>query len=32
MISNPEFKDLADRMLKEYLEIVESGRPTAPAR
>jgi arylsulfatase A-like enzyme len=32
MINEPEFNELADRMFKEYLEIVESGRATAPGR
>ena len=28
-IESPEGKSLTDSMLKEYLEIVDSGRPTA---
>lgn len=31
-IDSPEGKSAADAMLKEYLEIIESGRPTSPSR
>ncbi|WP_442505231.1 sulfatase family protein [Novipirellula sp. SH528] len=32
LLKNPEFKEVADRMFKDYMDIVESGRPTAPGR
>lgn len=32
LISQSKFKPIADGLLKEYLEIVESGRPTVPGR
>ncbi|WP_063870283.1 sulfatase family protein, partial [Novipirellula maiorica] len=32
LINKVELKPIAERLLKEYLETVESGRPTAPGR
>ena len=32
LIDNPEFKAVVDRMFGEYMDIVESGRPTASGR
>ncbi|EMI52011.1 sulfatase family protein [Rhodopirellula sallentina] len=32
LISNPEFKTIVEQMFQEYMDIVESGRPTAPGR
>ncbi len=28
LLINPEFKEVADRMFKDYMDILESGRPT----
>lgn len=30
-INNPEFKQLSEKMFKEYMEIMQSGRPTSPS-
>ncbi len=32
LAKNPEYKHLLDGMFKEYMEIMQSGRPTAPGR
>ncbi|WP_404309758.1 sulfatase-like hydrolase/transferase [Neorhodopirellula lusitana] len=32
LIKNPEFKGTVDRMFKEYMDIINSGRPTVPGR
>ncbi|MEO0793858.1 MAG: arylsulfatase [Verrucomicrobiota bacterium] len=32
LLDNPEYKELAKKMFDEYMDIVESGRPTAPGR
>ena len=32
LLKNPEFKAQAERMRKEYMQIVSSGRPTVPGR
>ena len=32
LIKNPEYKETVNRMFKEYMDIMESGRPTAPGR
>ncbi|MDF7825175.1 arylsulfatase [Pontiellaceae bacterium B12227] len=32
LIKNPEYKKVVDKMFKEYMDLIESGRPTAPGR
>lgn len=32
LINNPEYRQVAEKMHKEYMEIIESGIPTAPGR
>ncbi|MFD2255146.1 arylsulfatase [Luteolibacter algae] len=32
LIANPELKERTDQMFKDYMDILESGRPTAPGR